>query len=146
MRRRRLFRAEEAAARAQTARASGFGRPGVQLATLVMVALSAWLLMSFVGQVMTGAQMDRDKATLAVTITSLEDEKARLTAQVAYVGSSAYADKVAREQLGMAHEGDVVVVPSFPEATATPVHSTPVPLPPPPSEPNWRGWARALAP
>lgn len=122
------------------------GRSGVRLVTLGLVALSFWLLASFVGQVITSAQMERHKEALRAEIAQLAAENAALQDQIAYAESPAYAERIAREQLGYAREGDTVILPTFPDPTATPATPTPAPLPTASPEPNWRGWVRALFP
>ncbi|MEN9936229.1 MAG: hypothetical protein RLZZ387_2808 [Chloroflexota bacterium] len=111
-----------------------------------MVVLSLWMLASFIGQIITSAQLERRRDALAAEIARLEAENARLEADVAYAESPAYAERVAREQLGYAREGDTVLLPTFPDVTPTPAAPTPEPIPNPTPRPNWRGWADALFP
>jgi cell division protein FtsB len=146
MRRYRLRRASRNVARRQQPQSARLGRSGVRLVTLGLVALTFWLLASFVGQVITSAQMERHKEALRAEIAQLEAENAALQDRIAYAESPAYAERIAREQLGYAREGDTVILPTFPEQTATPVPPTPAPLPTAPPAPNWRGWMRALFP
>lgn len=123
-----------------------FRQPGIYLVTMVMLAISLWMLASFIGQVVTSAQLERREAELRAEIAELEAEKLALEQQVAYAESPAYAEQIAREQLGLAREGDIVILPSFPDVTPTPSVPTPEPLPQPTPLPNWRGWQQALFP
>jgi cell division protein FtsB len=122
------------------------GRSGARLIALVLVALSLWLLVNFVGQVIASARMDRQIADKQAELTKLEDELAALKDRAAFAESPAYAEQVAREQLGFAREGDTVILPTLPERKAAPAAAAPAPLPAPAPQPNWRGWLRALFP
>jgi cell division protein FtsB len=122
------------------------GRSGAQLVALAMIVLSLWMLASFVGQVLTSAQLERRSEALEAEIARLENENARLEADVAYAESPAYAEQIAREQLGYAREGDTVVLPTFPEALPTPEIPVVEPLPVPPPRTNLAGWGAALFP
>jgi cell division protein FtsB len=127
-------------------RPAGLGRSGARLIALGLVALSLWLLASFVGQVITSAQMERRKEDLRAEIAQLEAGNAILKDRVAYAESPVYAERIAREQLGDAREGDTVILPTFPEQTAVPAAPSPVPLSIAPPAPNWHGWLRAFFP
>jgi len=107
------------------------------------VTLSLWLLAHFVGQVVEAARMDRQIAEQQAANAQIEAENAALKAQVIHAESPAYAEQIAREQLGYARDGDTVILPTLPEQVAIPP-AAPNPLPPPPHEPNWRGWLRAF--
>lgn len=111
-----------------------------------MVVISLWMLASFVGQVITSAQLERRRDALKAEIARLESQNAALQKDVAYAESPAYAERIAREQLGYAREGDTIIMPTFPETTPTPAAPTPAPLPTPTPRANWRGWADALFP
>lgn len=122
------------------------GRSSVRIVTVGLVALSLWLLASFVSQVITSAQMERRKDDLRAEIARIEAENAALNDQVAFAESPVYAERAAREQLGYAREGDTVILPTFPQATPTPEAPPSSPSITPTVEANWRGWARALFP
>ncbi|GAB4214737.1 MAG: hypothetical protein OHK0022_53720 [Roseiflexaceae bacterium] len=124
----------------------GLGRSGVHLVTIALAFLTLWLLTSFVNQVITGAQMDRRRDEIQTQIAQAQARNSQLATAVVQAESPAYAERIAREQLGFAREGDVVVLPILPLVTPTPVRPTPVALPTPTPEANWRGWARALFP
>jgi cell division protein FtsB len=146
MRRRRPRQSGAAVAASNPLGLARLGRPGVALLTLLLVVLSIWSLAGFVGQVISSAQMERRKEELRVEKAQLEAENARLKQQVAEVKSPAYADQIAREQLGYAREGDTVILPTLPQTTPTPPKPTAQPLPTSAPVPNWRGWMQALFP
>src|SRR5262245_2497278 len=124
----------------------GMGRPGARLVVLVLVVLSLWLLANFVGQVVASARMDRQIAEKQAELAKAEAELMSLKDRVAFAESPAYAEQVAREQLGFARPGDTVILPTLPERKLAPVAAAPAPVPPPAPQPNWRGWMRALFP
>jgi cell division protein FtsB len=122
------------------------GRSGARLVALVLAALSLWLLINFVGQVIASARMDRQIADRAAELAKAEADLGPLKDRVTFAESSAYAEQIAREQLGFAREGDTVVLPTLPERKPALAAAAPVPLPAPAAQPNWRGWLRALFP
>jgi cell division protein FtsB len=122
------------------------GRSGARLVALVLVALSLWLLANFVGQVIVSARMDRQIADKQAELAKAEAELAPLKDRVTFAESPAYAEQIAREQLGFAREGDTVVLPTLPERKPDLAIAAPAPLPAPAPQPNWRGWLRAFSP
>jgi cell division protein FtsB len=122
------------------------GRSGARLVALVLVVLSLWLLANFVGQVVASARMDRQILDKQAELAKAESELVSLKDQVAFAESPAYAEQVAREQLGFAREGDTVILPTLPERKPALAAAIPVPLPAPAPQPNWRGWVRAFLP
>jgi cell division protein FtsB len=120
------------------------GGTGMHVLVLAMLVLSLWMLASFVGQIMTGAQLERRREALVAENARIEADNAALRGQVDYAESPAYAEQIAREQLGLAAEGDTVVLPTFEERPEVDAAPTPVPLPAPTPQPNWRAWIQAL--
>lgn len=120
------------------------GRAGVHALTLVLVVLSLWMMASFVGQIMTGAQLEQRHAALIAENARIEATNRALLDQVEYAESPAYAEQVAREQLGLAAEGDTVVLPTFEDRPASAMTPTPVALPAPTPQLNWRAWVQVL--
>src|SRR5438046_5384316 len=116
MRRRRSSRTSRESTRAALPYSALLGRSSVRLITIGLVALSLWLLASFVTQVITSAQMERRKEELRAEIARLEAENVALKDQVAFAESPVYAERAAREQLGYAREGDTVILPTFPQS------------------------------
>lgn len=123
-----------------------WSRSGVRLVIIGLVALSLWLLASFVGQIVLSAQMDRQRDQIQAEITQLEAENAHLATSVALAESPEYAEQIAREQLGYARKGDVVIESVLLQATPQPVVAAPVAVAAPPPAPNWRGWFQAFFP
>ena len=122
------------------------GRSGAHIVALGMVVLSLWMLASFVGQVITSAELERRTAALEAEIARLERENTVLSGEVAYAESPAYAERIAREQLGYAREGDTVVLPTYADVTPAPASSASQPLPAPVVRSNLGAWADALFP
>jgi cell division protein FtsB len=122
------------------------GRSSARLVALVLVGLSLWLLVNFVGQVVSGARMDRQIADKQAENAQIEARNAALKDRIAFAESPAFAEQIAREQLGYAREGDTVILPTLPERKPAPASAAPAPVPPPPAQPNWRGWLNAFFP
>jgi cell division protein FtsB len=145
MRRRRPQRVRPESSGALMSPPRALSRSGVRLIALVLVVISLWLLVNFIGQVVVAARMDRQIADKQAEITEIEAANAALKDHVAYAESPAYAEQIAREQLGYAREGDTVILPTLPDRLTAPA-AAPAPLPPPAHEPNWRGWLHAFFP
>ncbi len=114
----------------------------------IMLVLIALLAVNFVGQVVQAARLESRRAELEAEVARIKAENAVLEGAVAFTESDVYAERIAREQLGYAREGDIVI---FPREAPVP------PQPPPgadvtPSVPtparveNWRLWWLALFP
>ena len=119
---------------------------GVVIISLILTAISCWMLANLVGQVLTGAQLERQRGLAEAEVAQIEQENADLKDQVTYAESPGYAEQVAREQLGMARDEDTVILPTFPDTKAPEATPTPAPLPTPTPQPNWRGWQQAIFP
>ncbi len=123
-------------------------RSGVHLATLALAVLTISLLINFINQVMQSANLEARRTTLATEVAMHESENAHIRGAVEYAESDVYVERVAREQLGYAREGDMVVLPQFQAATptATPeAHAATTPSRPI-TTPNWQRWWQAFAP
>jgi cell division protein FtsB len=146
LRRQRPRRGSTAAAASNGLGPLRFGRSGVHLLTLVLLGLSVWTLMGFVGQIVNSAQLERRKDEISAENAQYATENAALATAVAEAESPAYAEKILREQRGYAREGDTVILPTFPQVTptATPPADQPAPTAVPVS--NWRRWVQALFP
>lgn len=119
---------------------------GAYLISLVMLAITLWMLTNFIGQVLTSAQLERRKVELEAENARLEAEKFALEQEVAYAESPAYAEQIARDQLGLARDGDTVIMPTFPDQVEVTPTTGPAPLPAPTVVPNWQAWHQALFP
>lgn len=113
-----------------------------------MVILIALLAVNFVGQVLQGARLESRRAEIEAEVARIKAENAVLEGAVAFTESDVYVERIAREQLGYAREGDVVIFPREAPASPSPSVSAETPAPeavPPPLE-NWRLWWLALFP
>jgi cell division protein FtsB len=146
LRRQRSRRATTAAAASNQPGPLRFGRSGVHLLTLALLALSVWTLMGFVGQIVNSAQLERRKDEVRAENAQYATENASLATAVAVAESPAYAEKILREQRGYAREGDTVILPTFPQVTPTAAPPAEQPAPTAVPAPNWRRWIQALFP
>ncbi|GAB4123485.1 MAG: hypothetical protein Fur005_35450 [Roseiflexaceae bacterium] len=121
-------------------------RSGAAVASLVLLAVSIWMLTNIISQVVAGFQLNRQYEQVAAEVAAIEAANADLKKEVEIAESPAYAEQVAREQLGMAREGDTVILPTIPDVAAPTPTPPPAPLPTPTPQPNWRGWQQALFP
>lgn len=119
-------------------------RSGVRLVVLILVILALGLLVNFVSQVVAGAQLSRQIEERQTEIALLAAENERLQDQLEFAQSPAYAEQIAREQLGFAREGDTVILPTLPDRPADQPTEAPEPLPEPTLIPNWQGWVHAF--
>ncbi|HMO57067.1 MAG TPA: septum formation initiator family protein [Roseiflexaceae bacterium] len=126
-------------------RSERLGRSGVHLLTLAMVLISLWMLAGFVSQVIASAQLERRRDALSSEVASIQATNVAIQRTVEFAESPAYAEQVARDQLGYAREGDIVIFPTIPEATPPADTSATPPLPAPAPQPNWYRWLQVLA-
>ncbi|NJN67233.1 MAG: septum formation initiator family protein [Chloroflexaceae bacterium] len=122
-----------------------FKRGTTHLVMLVLLFLIGSLLFHFVRQVMQIARLEAQRIALASEIRYLEAETQRLHGAVEYAESDVYVERIAREQLGYAREGDIVLFPRFLSPPPEPTPVLPDPLPRPPVKPNWLLWWDALS-
>ncbi len=113
---------------------------GIHLLTLALALLTLSLLINFGGQVLQSARLEARKLSLATEVALLEAENQQLLGAVEYAESDANVERIAREQLGYAREGDIVILPQEPLPTPEPPAAVPTPLPPSVSTPNWQRW------
>ncbi len=130
----------------QLTRSSRLARSGVHLVALLMIVIALWMLASFVGQVITSSQIERQVTQLNAQNDDLASEIERLKARVDYARSPVYTERIAREQLGYAREGDTVLLPTFADAPPEEAKANPRAIPAPAQIPNWQRWVSALFP
>jgi cell division protein FtsB len=126
---------------------------GVYAITLVLGILTLSLLFNFIQQVTQSAALEARRAELEAQATALAGENVHLGGIVEYAESDAYVEHTARERLGYAREGDIVLLPDYTAPPQEPGSDLPVPEPdepeaapkPPPPEPNWQRWWEAFA-
>ncbi len=120
---------------------------GVHLMTLALVVLTFSLMLNFINQVVQSSALEARKVQLEEEVARLEAETRYLRGAVDYARSDAYVEQAAREQLGYARDGEVVVLPQFPDVALEP-YTAPqaVPSAPLTLAPNWQRWWQALHP
>jgi cell division protein FtsB len=110
-----------------------------------MVVVFLLFAVNFVNQIIRQAQLEQYRDSLAVEVAEQAVRNAELKREVEYIESSEYAELVAREQLGYARPGDVVMMPTYPNQTSESVDTASV-LPdtvattPASAQPNWQRW------
>lgn len=125
------------------------GRRRISPTTIIMVVVFLLFAVNFVNQIIRQAQLEQYRDSLEREISELVNRNADMRQQVEYVESSEYVELVAREQLGYARPGDVVMMPTFPNQTSdttalavtTQASTT---LPSMPTQPNWQRWWQFL--
>ena len=136
---------ERAANRAQSRWRMPFGRRRVSPAIVILTIAGVLFAVNFIQQVVRQAQLEAYRERVMQDIAALESTNAELLAQAEYFESDDYAELVAREQFGYAREGDVVLMPTFPERGVLDV-----PAPSPTTnqiitpQPNWMDWFNFL--
>lgn len=121
------------------------GRRRISPTAIIMVVVFLLFSINFVNQIIRQAQLEQYRDTLALEVAQQTARNAQIKQQVEYVESSEYAELVAREQLGYARPGDMVMMPTYPNQTSESVDSatiaqdaaTTVAAPP---QPNWQRW------
>ncbi|MFZ9859279.1 MAG: FtsB family cell division protein [Roseiflexaceae bacterium] len=121
------------------------GRRRLSPATIIMVVVFLLFAVNFVNQIIRQAQLEQYRDSLAVEVAEQTARNAELKREVEYVESSEYAELVAREQLGYARPGDVVMMPTYPNQTSDSVESSmsirgATSIVTTPSQPNWQRW------
>lgn len=129
-----------------------FKRIVVHVVTLILALLTFSLLYNFIQQVIQSANLETQRAELEADVAQLEAENEYLRGAVAYAESSANVERLARDRLNYAREGDIVVIPQF----ADPLPTAPMEPSPgadleaiqtstgPPPVPNWQRWWQAF--
>lgn len=90
----------------------------------LMLAFIGLLIVNFIGQVLQSARLEDQRAQLESEVASLRDENADLKGAVEFAESDVNVERISREQLGYAREGDVVLLPQAPLATVAPAADT----------------------
>lgn len=121
----------------------------VRLVCWLLALIAIYMLISFVGLIVQGYHMEQQAAQMQTEIALLEQEQRTLEGRKGYVQSASAVDRLAREQLDMAHPDDVVLqlkVVELPTPRPVPVPAAQrvTVLVPQSSTPNWRRWWDAL--
>ncbi|NJN19364.1 MAG: hypothetical protein HC822_25485 [Oscillochloris sp.] len=113
----------------------------------VMLAMIGLLVANFVDQLMLSVRLDEQIVTMEQTVTALATDLNTLRDAVAYAESDVNVERIAREQLGYARDGDVVLLPQLPTPTLPPLQPPAAAAPAAPPQPdNWQRWWQALFP
>ncbi|NTU83916.1 MAG: septum formation initiator family protein [Chloroflexales bacterium] len=129
-------------------RLSGTSALTIGLAALMLIFIGL-LVANFVGQVLQSARLEGQRAALESEVAQMQATNTRLEGAVSYTESDVYVEEVAREQLGYARDGDVVILPRLvaPTPALAPASALPdKPPPPAPTTPNWLRWWRTFTP
>lgn len=110
--------------------------PFKRLAMLAAAVLFGFFLFSLAGLVLQNYQLGQRAAAVREEITQLKEENEKLATQVARLQTPAAVEDLARQQLGLAKEGEVAVVIDF--GPGGPPRDVPTPTPTP--RPNWEQW------
>lgn len=125
------------------------GRRRLSPTTIIMVVVFLLFSVNFVNQIIRQAQLEQYRDAVAIDVAEQTKRNAAIKQQVEYVESNEYAELVAREQLGFARAGDVVIMPTYPDQTA-PADATSLTsqdtmqTTTTSTQPNWRRWWQFL--
>lgn len=121
-------------------------RSGVHLATLAVGILTLSLLINFINQVIQSANLEARRTQLETEVAHIQAENAHIRSGFEYAESDVNVERVAREQLGYAREGDIVVLPRYLAPTPTlPTAGTALaPTDASTVAPNWLRWWQAF--
>jgi cell division protein FtsB len=106
----------------------------------LMAVLIVMLMINFGNQVVQSARLESDRSALQADVDLLRNETEQLAAAVEHAESDVHVERVAREQLNYAREGDIVVLPQVAIPTPAPTAPPVAPLPEAPTVPNWQRW------
>jgi cell division protein FtsB len=130
------------------------GRWGTRLVLLALLAVACGLMVGFVRMTWTRHQLNQARIQQAAINDEQRARNAALKGEAEYRESDVYAEQAAREQLGMAREGETVLLPTI----VAPAEPQPTPASPsdqaaesaavaqPETMPNYARWWRALFP
>lgn len=113
---------------------------------LIMAVLIVMLLVNFGTQVVQSARLESNRAALQAEVDRLRYETMQLEGAVEFAESDVNVERVAREQLNYAREGDQVILPQVTLPPAAPAPEAIAPLPEPAVVPNWQRWYQVLFP
>lgn len=126
-----------------------------QLAKVVLLMCGCYFALAFAGQAWKAQGLDEALDAERAKLSQQEAINRRLQARLNFLngpGYDAYAERVAREKLGLAKEGDVTlfVVPDVEAPSRRPQPPLPgkarTPAPQPAPSPVWRQWAEVFFP
>jgi cell division protein FtsB len=133
-----------------------FARWGTRIVLLLLIVLAIGLMVGFVRMTWTQHQINQASERQRAENEAQRARNAALKGEAEFRESDVYAEQAAREQLGMAREGETVLLPTIvvPASPASPQPSGsaapgPVSALPPAEEevaPNYQRWWLALFP
>lgn len=129
-------------------------RWGTRLVLLALLAVACGLMVGFVRMTWTRHQLTQARLAQATINEEQRARNAALKGEAEYRESDVYAEQAAREQLGMARDGETVLLPTIvapavpqPQAAPTTGPVTPAPeLAQAEATPNYQRWWQALFP
>jgi cell division protein FtsB len=122
-------------------------RVGMIIVGLILTSLTVYFVFQFVSLVWQGKQQEQEIARGQTAIALQQEQNRRLKEELEYAESDAYVEKMARERLGMARDGEVILIPEIVVRTQTPLPAVarqPA-APAPAGVSNWRRWLAALS-
>jgi cell division protein FtsB len=123
------------------------GRSALSLGLVALMLIFIGLLAAnFIGQIVQSANLETRRAELEAEVAAMRADNETLRGAVEFTESDVYIERVAREQLGYAREGDIVILPRVLPAAAPEEAAAAPAAAPLPSVPNWLLWWQALAP
>lgn len=131
--------------------AATFPGGGRTLASLGLIAIllimTGGMAVNLINQIVIARHLERELAAATEQVASLQATTQALAERLEYERSDAAAEEWARA-LGLARDGDVVIIPERVPASAPPAEpvTTPAPAPLPPPPPNWQRWWHAFFP
>jgi cell division protein FtsB len=127
----------------------GLVKWGARLVLLLLVSLASVLLLSFVRMTWMERQINQALVQQREANEALRIKIEQLKTEAEYRESDAYVEQAAREQLGMAREGETVLLPTvvIPASSAPmPTIAAEAPMAKPATPPNYQRWWRAFFP
>jgi len=123
--------------------------PPTDILTVVGITIAVFFALAFGGKALEGYRLQRYNEQLRAEIAELEHKQEELKAQLTYVQSPEYVERVAREEYHWVRPGDKLLIPIYRSAPAEP--STPTPrapagqsMPDAASASHWSEWQELL--
>ncbi|ABY36433.1 MAG TPA: septum formation initiator family protein [Chloroflexus aurantiacus] len=126
----------------------GGGRTLTSLTIMaILLVMIGSISVNLVNQLLIARHLEQELATAQVEIEALQATTQALAAQLEYERSDAATEAWARD-LGLARDGDIIVVPERVPTLSLPPTPTipPTPEPTPQPLPNWQRWWQAFFP
>ena len=123
--------------------------PPTDILTVVGITVAVFFALAFGGKALEGYRVYRYNEELRGEIAELEHKQQELKAQLTYVQSPEYVERVAREEYHWVRPGDKLLIPIYRSAPAEPPTPTPQApadqaAPSAPSASHWPEWQELL--